>query len=193
MVAASREAMETMATNRAIGAIRVPVPAPGGKSSFSLTTAHTLVTWNNWLFVSFRERSRDRNEYRRRNSRSRSRERSSHYRHERSPDRDLYRDLINEDYEDKGSYSSRNNYDIVSIATRTTMIAGMWIATDAGNMIAITIIIVMTRTTMINVVRTNMTMNAITAGRTTIGSRRSATMTILTGDLNAVGEKVQIG
>ncbi|XP_037712002.1 RNA-binding protein 5-A-like isoform X1 [Drosophila subpulchrella] len=58
-----------------------------------------------------RERSRDRNEYRRRNSRSRSRERSSHYRHDRSPDRDLYRDLINEDYEDKGSYSSRNNYD----------------------------------------------------------------------------------
>jgi len=82
---------------------------------------------------------------------------------------------------------------IVSIATRTTMIAGMWIATDAGNMIAITIIIVMTRTTMINVVRTNMTMNAITAGRTTIGSRRSATMTTLTGDLNAAGEKVQIG
>ncbi|KAH8351999.1 hypothetical protein KR084_001050 [Drosophila pseudotakahashii] len=58
-----------------------------------------------------RERSRDRNEYRRRNSRSRSRERSSHYRHDRSPDRDLYRDLINDDYEDQGSYGSRNNFD----------------------------------------------------------------------------------
>ncbi|XP_043640773.1 RNA-binding protein 5-A isoform X1 [Drosophila teissieri] len=58
-----------------------------------------------------RERSRDRNEYRRRNSRSRSRERSSHYRHDRSPDRDLYRDLINEDYEDQGSYSSRHSVD----------------------------------------------------------------------------------
>jgi len=79
---------------------------------------------------------------------------------------------------------------IVSIAARTTMIAGMWIATVAGIMIAITIIIVMTRTTMINVVRTNMTMNAITAGRTTIGSRRSATLTILTEDLNAAGETI---
>nr|NP_722689.4 uncharacterized protein Dmel_CG4896, isoform K [Drosophila melanogaster]AAN10482.4 uncharacterized protein Dmel_CG4896, isoform K [Drosophila melanogaster] len=58
-----------------------------------------------------RERSRDRNEYRRRNSRSRSRERSSHYRNDRSPDRDLYRDLINEDYEDQGNYNSRQNLD----------------------------------------------------------------------------------
>ncbi|XP_016972046.1 RNA-binding protein 5-B isoform X2 [Drosophila rhopaloa] len=58
-----------------------------------------------------RERSRDRNDYRRRNSRSRSRERSSHYRHDRSTDRDLYRDLINDDYEDQGSYNSRHNFD----------------------------------------------------------------------------------
>ncbi|XP_033173947.1 RNA-binding protein 5 isoform X1 [Drosophila mauritiana] len=58
-----------------------------------------------------RERSRDRNDYRRRNSRSRSRERSSHYRNDRSPDRDLYRDLIDEDYEDQGNYNSRQSLD----------------------------------------------------------------------------------
>ncbi|KAH8413194.1 hypothetical protein KR009_008744 [Drosophila setifemur] len=59
-----------------------------------------------------RERSRDRGGFRRRNSRSRSRERSSQYRQNHSPDRDLYRDLINEDYsEDQRTYSSRNNFD----------------------------------------------------------------------------------
>ncbi|XP_017130331.1 RNA-binding protein 5 isoform X1 [Drosophila elegans] len=58
-----------------------------------------------------RSRERDRNDYRRRNSRSRSRDRSSHYRHDRSPDRDLYRDLINEDYDDQGNYNSRHNFD----------------------------------------------------------------------------------
>ncbi|XP_034668333.1 RNA-binding protein 5-B-like isoform X1 [Drosophila subobscura] len=69
-----------------------------------------------------RSRSRDRNrDYRRHNSRSRSRERSSHYnRHadgsgSGSQDKDLYRDLIDDDYQEERSYNSRNrnedNYD----------------------------------------------------------------------------------
>ncbi|XP_023165529.2 RNA-binding protein 5-A-like isoform X2 [Drosophila hydei] len=57
-----------------------------------------------------RERNRDQPGYRRRNSRSRSRERSmQHYRNTGSADKDLYRDLINDDYnEDRGS--SNNSY-----------------------------------------------------------------------------------
>ncbi|KAH8251348.1 hypothetical protein KR032_008902 [Drosophila birchii] len=59
-----------------------------------------------------RSRSRSRERHRRRQSRSRSRDRSSHYRRHRdpSPDRDLYRDLIDEDYlEDQRHYGSRKN------------------------------------------------------------------------------------
>ncbi|KRF81319.1 RNA-binding protein 5-A [Drosophila virilis] len=58
-----------------------------------------------------RERNRDQAGYRRRNSRSRSRERSMHHRNAGSDDKDLYRDLINDDYnEDRGSsYSGYNN------------------------------------------------------------------------------------
>ncbi|KAH8393709.1 hypothetical protein KR200_010007 [Drosophila serrata] len=61
-----------------------------------------------------RSRSQSRERYRRRHSRSRSRERSSHYRrhHDPSPDRDLYRDLVNEDYlEDQRHYGTRKNFD----------------------------------------------------------------------------------
>ncbi|XP_060666035.1 RNA-binding protein 5-like isoform X2 [Drosophila nasuta] len=60
-----------------------------------------------------RERSREQAGYRRRNSRSRSRERSSqhHYRNAGSADKDLYRDLINDDYnEERGGSSYISNY-----------------------------------------------------------------------------------
>ncbi|KAH8376787.1 hypothetical protein KR093_001358 [Drosophila rubida] len=61
-----------------------------------------------------RERSREQAGYRRRNSRSRSRERSTthHYRNAGSADKDLYRDLINDDYNDErgGGSSYNSNY-----------------------------------------------------------------------------------
>lgn len=60
------------------------------------------------------DRNRDQGGYRRRNSRSRSRERSMHhYRNTGSDDKDLYRDLINDDYKEERSSnynSSRGNY-----------------------------------------------------------------------------------
>ncbi|KAH8293285.1 hypothetical protein KR018_007162, partial [Drosophila ironensis] len=53
-----------------------------------------------------RERSRERSGHRRRSSR----DRSSYRRHERSPESDLYRDLIHDDYaEDRRNYSSSQN------------------------------------------------------------------------------------
>ncbi|XP_026844884.1 RNA-binding protein 5-B-like isoform X1 [Drosophila persimilis] len=60
-----------------------------------------------------RERNREHGGYRRHNSRSRSRERSSHYnRHSGgSQDKDLYRDLIDDDYQEERNYNSRNNSD----------------------------------------------------------------------------------
>ncbi|XP_070132812.1 RNA-binding protein 5 isoform X2 [Drosophila bipectinata] len=58
-----------------------------------------------------RERSRERGAYRRRASRSRSRERYSHHRHGHSPDRDLYRDLIDDDYKDEERPTSRKTFE----------------------------------------------------------------------------------
>ncbi|KAH8350544.1 hypothetical protein KR067_006962, partial [Drosophila pandora] len=59
-----------------------------------------------------RERSRERGAYRRRTSRSHSRDRFSHHRHGQSPDRDLYRDLINDDYkDDERPFNSRKSFE----------------------------------------------------------------------------------